>query len=50
MLDEQSSSVPEGDGASVCITLDSNAASLGCNLSVDLTTSDDSAGIWPVSF
>ena len=50
MFDDQSSSVPEGDAASVCVTVDSNAALLGCDLSVDLIASTGSAGIWPVSF
>ena len=35
--------VPEGDMASVCINISSTATSLGCDLTVTLTTADGKA-------
>ena len=36
-------SVAEGDMASVCVSISSSAASLGCDLTVTLTTADGKA-------
>ena len=45
MFDTMSSTatVPEGGMASVCITISSTATSLGCDLTVTLTTADGKA-------